>query len=61
MYEGLTEYLGVILTPRSGLFSAEEFREDLAIDSAKLDRQTGRTWRPLEDTSVAAQLPVFSP
>jgi predicted metalloprotease with PDZ domain len=60
VYEGLTNYLGVILTPRSGLYTPEEFREDLARTSAVLDRQSGRTWRPLEDTAVAAQLLYFA-
>jgi predicted metalloprotease with PDZ domain len=56
VYEGLTQYLGGILTPRSGLLSPEEFRDDLAITAAALDRKSGRTWRSLEDTAVAAQL-----
>jgi predicted metalloprotease with PDZ domain len=56
VYEGLTQYLGEILTPRSGLLTADEFREDLAITAAALDKKSGRTWRPLEDTAVAAQL-----
>lgn len=56
VYEGLTEYLGEILTPRSGLWSPEEFRDWLAMTAAALDTRTGRTWRPLEDTAVAAQL-----
>jgi predicted metalloprotease with PDZ domain len=56
VYEGLTQYLGEILTPRSGLLSGEEFREDLAATAAALDRKSGRTWRPLEDTAIAAQL-----
>ena len=56
VYEGLTQYLGQILTPRSGLLTPDEFREDLAITAAALDRQSGRTWRPLEDTAVAAQI-----
>jgi predicted metalloprotease with PDZ domain len=56
VYEGLTNYLGMILAPRSRLLTAEEFRETLAIDAAQLDRKFGRTWRPLEDTAVAAQL-----
>jgi predicted metalloprotease with PDZ domain len=56
VYEGLTQYLGQILTPRSGLLSADEFREDLAITAAALDQKSGRLWRPLEDTAVAAQL-----
>jgi predicted metalloprotease with PDZ domain len=56
VYEGLTQYLGQILTPRSGLLSPDEFREELAITAAALDHKFGQTWRPLEDTAVAAQL-----
>jgi predicted metalloprotease with PDZ domain len=56
VYEGLTEYLGEILTPRSGLRAAEDFRESLAATAAELDSEAGRTWRPLEDTAVAAQI-----
>ena len=56
VYEGLTEYLGEILAPRSGLRSAEDFRESLAATAAALDTTSGRTWRPLEDTAVAAQI-----
>jgi len=56
VYEGLTEYLGEILAPRSGLRSAEDFRESLAQDAAALDTTSGRTWRPLEDTAAAAQI-----
>lgn len=55
VYEGLTEYLGGILTPRSGLESPEQYREDLALVAAELDNRPGRTWRPLADTAVAAQ------
>jgi predicted metalloprotease with PDZ domain len=56
VYEGLTQYLGEILAPRSGLYSQEDFREALAGVAARLDKQSGRTWRPLEDTAIAAQL-----
>ena len=56
VYEGLTQYLGEILTPRSGLYTPAEFREHLAMVAAGLDRKSGRQWRPLEDTAVAAQL-----
>ncbi|HTB15356.1 MAG TPA: hypothetical protein VK752_27485 [Bryobacteraceae bacterium] len=56
VYEGMTQYLGQILTPRSGLLSADEFRDELAITAAALDHKSGRLWRPLEDTAVAAQL-----
>jgi predicted metalloprotease with PDZ domain len=56
VYEGLTEYLGEILTPRTGLSTPQEFLDTLASEAAALDRQSGRAWRPLEDTAVAAQL-----
>ncbi|HXB72044.1 MAG TPA: hypothetical protein VNY05_27660 [Candidatus Acidoferrales bacterium] len=56
VYEGLTQYLGEILAARSGLRSAEEYRESLAATAAALDTKFGRTWRPLEDTAVAAQV-----
>ncbi|HKE58159.1 MAG TPA: hypothetical protein VKB46_15710 [Pyrinomonadaceae bacterium] len=56
VYEGLTEYLGSILSARSGLRSPEDQREHLAGIAAYLDRFPGRTWRPLIDTTVAAQL-----
>jgi predicted metalloprotease with PDZ domain len=56
VYEGLTEYLGEILTPRSGLWTPEQYREFLAQTAASLDTEYGRRWRPLEDTAVAAQL-----
>jgi predicted metalloprotease with PDZ domain len=56
VYEGLTNYLGDILAPRSGLLSPEDFRESLAIVAAQLDNASGRAWRPLEDTAVAAQV-----
>ena len=56
VYEGLTQYLGYILTARSELYTPEEYREHLATTAAYLDTEPGRTWRPLEDTAVAAQL-----
>jgi predicted metalloprotease with PDZ domain len=56
VYEGLTEYLGEILTPRSGLSTDQEFFDSLAMEAAGLDKEEGRTWRPLEDTAVSAQV-----
>ncbi len=56
VYEGLTQYLGEVLTPRSGLSTQAEFRDNLAIVAAALDRKAGRKWRPLEDTAIAAQM-----
>jgi len=60
VYEGLTEYLGEILTPRSGLYTPEEFRDEMARIAAALDQEAGRKWRPLQDTSDSAQLLYFA-
>ncbi|HLH38328.1 MAG TPA: PDZ domain-containing protein [Bryobacteraceae bacterium] len=56
VYEGLTQYLGEVLATRSGLFTPQDFRDELAMVAADLDRKAGRKWRPLADTATAAQL-----
>jgi predicted metalloprotease with PDZ domain len=56
VYEGLTEYLGDVLTARSGLWTGEQYREVLANTAARLDHTAGRKWRPLEDTGVSVQM-----
>ena len=56
VYEGLTEYLGEVLTARSGLWTQEQYREALAATAAMLDHRPGRTWRPLEDTARSVQI-----
>jgi predicted metalloprotease with PDZ domain len=62
VYEGLTQYLGAVLAARSGLWSAADFRDNLALTAAAMDVATpGRTWRPLLDTAVAAQILYPSP
>jgi predicted metalloprotease with PDZ domain len=54
VYEGLTEYLGEVLTARSGLRNVEQSREDLARVAAEWGSYPGRTWRPLQDTADSA-------
>jgi len=54
VYEGLTEYLGEVLTARSGLFTEEQAHEELAQLIAQYDHRPGRDWRPLQDTADAA-------
>jgi predicted metalloprotease with PDZ domain len=56
VYEGLTEYLSFILPARMGAWTAEETRERFAWYASGLESQTGRTWRPLLDTAVEAQV-----
>ena len=54
VYEGLTEYLGEVLTVRSGLWNQGQAREDIARLADKYEHRTGRSWRPLQDTADAA-------
>lgn len=56
VYEGLTEYMGFLLAARSGLWTPEYYRENLASLAAGFDVQPGRTWRPLIDTATSAQI-----
>jgi predicted metalloprotease with PDZ domain len=56
VYEGLTEYLGDVLAARSGLWTAEQYREALAGTAAYLDHRPGREWRSLEDTTRSVQM-----
>jgi len=61
VYEGLTNYLGEILTARSGLLTTSQLRDDLALTAAALDHTPGREWRNLQDTADAAPELYFSP
>jgi predicted metalloprotease with PDZ domain len=61
VYEGLTEYYGNVLAARSGLWTPEEYRDEMAAVAADLDHRPGRLWRPLIDTTVAAQLLYNAP
>jgi predicted metalloprotease with PDZ domain len=61
VYEGLTQYLGEVLTARSSLLTPEQVRDNLALTAAALDHTPGRTWRNLQDTADAAPELYFSP
>jgi predicted metalloprotease with PDZ domain len=56
VYEGLTQYYGVMLGARSGFWTPGQLRETLAATAAYLNDRPGRTWRDLEDTAISAQL-----
>ena len=60
VYEGLTTYLGEMLSTRSGLWNFTNYLEHLALVAAQLDHQRGRDWRPLADTAVAAHLLYYA-
>lgn len=51
VYEGLTSYLGDVLSARSGLRTPEQYRDALASIAAGMDHVPGRTWRNLQDTA----------
>ena len=51
VYEGLTSYLGDVLSARSGLRNPETYRDNLALIAAELDHVPGRAWRNLQDTA----------
>lgn len=54
VYEGLTNYLGWLLAARSGLMTADEARDYLAMTASRMSNVKARGWRPLDDTAAAA-------
>jgi len=61
VYEGLTEYWGSVLTARSGLRSASDYRDWLALNIATMAATPGREWRNLQDTATATPLILKGP
>lgn len=61
VYEGLTQYLGWVLTARSGLLDSTQARAFLAFTAAEEDHHGGRAWRPLLDTAVSAPILFGAP
>lgn len=56
VYEGLTQYLGEVMAARSGFFTPEQFRSQLANTAARLDETPGRVWRSTEDTAISSSI-----
>ncbi len=56
VYEGLTTYLGDILTVRSGLMTTNQYLPVLAMTVDELMIIHGRQWRSLEDTAISSYL-----
>lgn len=61
VYEGLTNYWGEVLAARAGLWSAQDYRDMLAYYAANMAHRPGRQWRPLIDTTIAAQILYGAP
>ncbi len=51
VYEGQTQYWGLVLAARSGLLTKEQALEQWAINAAAYDNRPGRAWRTLLDTT----------
>ncbi|MGC1551114.1 MAG: peptidase M61 [Rhodanobacter sp.] len=52
VYEGQTQYWGYILAARSGMWTAQDFRDALAMEAANYSiNREGFQWRTLEDTT----------
>ncbi len=51
VYEGQTQFWGVVLAARSGLWSKEDALGSLAATAATYDNRVGRNWRPVADTT----------
>jgi predicted metalloprotease with PDZ domain len=56
VYEGLTEYIGMVLSARSGLASAADARDTWADAAAWAQTRKGREWRPLADTAISGPI-----
>ena len=51
VYEGQTQYWGLILTARAGLMTKDEALGVMAMAAAQFDTAPGRQWRALQDTT----------
>jgi len=56
VYEGLTEYIGMVLSARSGLAPAADARDNWADAAAWAQTRKGREWRPLADTAISGPI-----
>ena len=61
VYEGLTQYWGMVIAARSGLITPEQVRHMLAGWAAWQQALPGRRWRPLQDTPNAPALASHYP
>jgi predicted metalloprotease with PDZ domain len=61
VYEGLTEYWGIVLATRSGFASRQTALDDIAQIAADVNREAGRAWRTLLDCTTDNAAPVRRP
>lgn len=62
VYEGQTEYWGIVLAARAGFITVQQALDEWASIAAHYEAQAGRAWRPLQDTTndpiIAARRPI---
>jgi predicted metalloprotease with PDZ domain len=51
VYEGQTQYWGIVLAARSGLITRAQALDEFALIAAAMDHRAGRAWRNLQDTT----------
>jgi len=51
IYEGLTSYYDDVLSARSGMTTAQQYRERVLGAIERYENQPGRSWRPIIDTA----------
>lgn len=51
VYEGQTQYWGEVLAARSGLVTAQDALDSLALTASTYDERVGREWKALQDTT----------
>jgi predicted metalloprotease with PDZ domain len=57
IYEGLTDYMGNVLSARIGSTTPQQYRDYLALTAAQMDTTSGRAWRSIEDTTYEPAMP----
>lgn len=61
IYEGMTQFYGDLVPERAGLWSAERYRDLMAVVYATEDHEPGRASRPLVDTAASAPFLYSAP
>ncbi len=51
VYEGQTQYWGIVLAARSGLLTKQQALDSFAATAATYDHRIGRAWKSLQDTN----------
>jgi predicted metalloprotease with PDZ domain len=52
IYEGQTQYWGIVLAARAGLRTRQETLDLLAVTAARAEARTGRAWKSLADSTL---------